>query len=201
MNAIPTPTGLLPGFSDPVAEAQGVFRAVLEAMSRPGTIIAPPLSLAAPAPLSPLTTALLLTLADMDTPVWLDGAAARPAVVEHLGFHCGCPLVAEPGHAAFAVVIDGAAMPPLSAFAAGTDADPDRGATLIIQVARLVADGGWRLSGPGIKGGSSLGAGPLPPGFAAWMAANHAGFPRGIDIILSGPEALACLPRSTRLEG
>ena len=50
MNAV---TGLLPGFADPVLDAQRVFRAVMEALARPGSL--QPLSDLpdVPAPLTP----------------------------------------------------------------------------------------------------------------------------------------------------
>lgn len=200
MNAFPVLSGLLPGFADPVSGAQATFRAVLDAMARPGTVVAVSPTPDAPAPLSPVTAALALTLLDMDTPVWLDPAAAQPAVVEYLRFHCGCPLVEAPAAAAFAVVADGAALPPLAAFDHGSDDYPDRGATVIVQVASLSTAGPWRLKGPGIDGTARLGAAPLPVAFPAWAVANHAGFPRGIDVILAAPDGVACLPRSTRLE-
>jgi alpha-D-ribose 1-methylphosphonate 5-triphosphate synthase subunit PhnH len=36
----------------------------------------------------------------------------------------------------------------------------------------------------------------LPPDFPARLAANHALFPRGVDVILVSPTAVAALPRS-----
>ena len=39
----------------------------------------------------------------------------------------------------------------------------------------------------------------LPAGFAAAWAANHAKFPRGIDLILCAGTEIAALPRSVRI--
>ena len=63
-----------PGFADPVADAQSCFRAVLDATSRPGTVKAAGTGLRPPVPLDPATAAVLLTLADADTPLGLDEA-------------------------------------------------------------------------------------------------------------------------------
>ena len=202
------------GFADPVFDAQRVFRAALDALSRPGRIVLLAPHAAPPAPLTPTAAALILALADADTPVFLDAAlAASPAVRAYLRFHAGAPLVDAPNEAAFAVIAEPAAMPPLSAFAVGTPDYPDRSATLILQVADLsppaagagpagsdrAPAAGLVLAGPGIADVVRLAAAPLPADFAAAWAANRALHPCGVDLLLAGPAAVAGLPRSTRL--
>ena len=63
---------IAPGFADPVFDSQATFRAALDALARPGRVAALPPVLTPPAPLNPATAALCLTLADLDTPLWLD---------------------------------------------------------------------------------------------------------------------------------
>src|SRR6185312_9267216 len=75
----------LPGFADPVLDAQSCFRAVLDAMARPGRLHQAGSGLTPPAPLHQATAAMLLTLADGDAPVWLDPAAS--AAREWVLFH------------------------------------------------------------------------------------------------------------------
>ena len=77
---------------------------------------------------------MLLTLVDADTPVWLDAGADAAA---WLAFHAGCPLVVSPGDAAF--VLACGAPPLLGSLALGTDEEPHRSATLVLQVAALEA--------------------------------------------------------------
>lgn len=201
MTAITTTDGLLPGFSDPVLDSQRVFRAVLEAMARPGTIVDLPLHLAAPTPLDPATAAVALALADYETAVWLDPVADSDAVAQYLRFHCGCPLTAETAAAAFAIVADPRSMPPLSAFNTGSDEFPDRSTTVILQLPTLTAGEAWGLKGPGIRDSARLSAAGFPPGFRRWVEDNHDLFPRGVDLIFTSGALLAALPRSTRLEG
>ena len=50
---------------------------VLDAMARPGTIHQVGANLSPPAPLNPATAAVLLTLVDNETPLWLDEAATK----------------------------------------------------------------------------------------------------------------------------
>lgn len=145
------------------------------------------------------TAALLLALADQDTPVWLDRSAHRREVEAWLRFQCGCSIVAEPAEASFAVVADPQAMPMLSAFPGGSDEFPDRSATIIIQVPSLTEGEPWTLTGPGIRDRAHFAPTGLPSPFADWVRDNHALFPRGVDLVFACGDRIAALPRSTRL--
>ncbi len=188
-------SGLTPGFAQPVADAQACFRELLEAMARPGRVRHLADLPQAPASLAPAAAAVLLTLADAETPVWTD---AGPAAEEWLRFHAGCPLVPESGSAAFLLAAGG--MPDLAALEAGTEEEPHRSATLVLQVASLAEGSGWQLSGPGIEHLHRLRVEGLPASFLAAWAANGARFPRGVDLVLCAGPRLAALPRTTRIE-
>ncbi|MCA3388013.1 MAG: phosphonate C-P lyase system protein PhnH [Roseomonas sp.] len=187
-------TRLTPGFADPVLDAQASFRAILEAMSRPGRIQTIAARISPPAPLCSAAGAAMLSLADADTPLWLD---AGDAVGAWLRFHCGAPITPDIGAARF-VLACGAA-PSLDALDIGTDEDPQLGATLILQVAGLVAGDGWRLTGPGIQHEHRLGVLGAPAGFVAAWARNQAFFPRGLDVLLCAGDSIAALPRSVMI--
>lgn len=180
-----------PGFADPVLDSQATFRAVLDAMSRPGhvqTVAAPP---EVPPGLSAAAASVLLTLVDAATPLRLGAGAEAEAWVR---FHCGCPLV----RAGAAFVLDPAAR--LLELEPGTDEEPERGATLIVEVASLRETLGWRLTGPGIREAHALHVEGAPAGFVADWAANHARFPCGVDVILCAGARIAALPRSVSIE-
>ena len=183
------------GFANPVLDSQRCFRAVLEAMSRPGRIQQVEAGFTPPAPLNLAAAAVLLTLADADTPVWLDA----PGAADWLRFHAGCPLVAEAAQAQFALA--SGAMPALATLNPGTEEEPHLAATLLVQVAALRPGAGWRLTGPGIEHEHRLLVEGLPADFPAQWAANHARFPRGVDVVLCCGNALAALPRTVMLEG
>ena len=187
-------THLSPGFADPVLDAQASFRAILEAMSRPGRIQRIEARIAPPAPLCTAAAAALLSLADADTPLWLD---AGDVVAEWLRFHCGAPITPEIGAARFALACGAA--PSLDALDVGTDEDPQLGTTLILQVAGLVAGDGWHLTGPGIQHEHRLRVLGAPAGFAAAWARNQALFPRGVDVLLCAGDSIAALPRSVMI--
>jgi alpha-D-ribose 1-methylphosphonate 5-triphosphate synthase subunit PhnH len=242
-------------FADPVHESQAAFRAVMNALARPGTI-QPVAGLAeAPKPLSPVAAAVALALADYETPVYLDATLAASAeIAAYLTFHTGARTTPEPSLAAFALFADPARLGSLEDFALGTDIYPDRSTTLILQVDALttgertssplpdgerateaeprVGEGtnstplttlpltrrlagvdlspsergegiapsrSFVLKGPGIKGESRLSVSGLPTGIIAMLADNHALFPRGVDLVLAGPDGVAALPRTTRV--
>ncbi|WP_198374247.1 phosphonate C-P lyase system protein PhnH [Neoroseomonas rubea] len=185
---------LTPGFADPVLHAQAAFRAVLDAMSRPGRVQLAGPGLAPPAPLMRASAAVLLSLADAATPVWHDAGADADA---WLRFHAGAPVATTPRDAAF--VLATGAPPTLAALDAGTEEEPERGATLLIQVEAIEEGTGLRLTGPGIEHEHRLLVRGLPDGFVAAWAANRALFPRGVDVILCAWDRLAALPRTVAI--
>ena len=187
------------GFADPILDSQQTFRFVLSAVAHPGRVVEIGGALVPPHPLHPAAAAFALALVDFETPLWTDrslGAEAR----EWLLFHTGAPMVERPAAARFALALDVACLPPLSMFDGGTDERPDRSATLVIQVDRLRAGIGHRLSGPGIDGHVALDVDGLPPTFWDDVRDNHAMFPRGVDLVLTAGFRLVALPRTMRVE-
>jgi alpha-D-ribose 1-methylphosphonate 5-triphosphate synthase subunit PhnH len=186
------------GSSSAVFAAQSVFRKVMDATARPGSVHAVAAAAGAPAALTKAAAAIALTLCDHDTPVWLDTALrSSDAVASWLRFQTGCPIVTDPTQSAFALLSDAATAPPFEQFALGTQDYPDRSTTLILQVASLTNGPELTLSGPGIRGTARLCVTSLPEDFVARQAANRALFPRGVDLLLVAGHELAALPRTT----
>jgi alpha-D-ribose 1-methylphosphonate 5-triphosphate synthase subunit PhnH len=186
------------GFADPVFDSQATFRAVLDALARPGTVCEVPVALAAPVPLTPAAAAVCLTLLDFETPLWVQSRNAQYEA--WLAFHCGCPIVSAPRAARFAVVDDIATMPPLAVFDAGSPEFPDRSATVIVQVPSLREGAGWLLTGPGVRGRARLEVGGAGAEFLGAWRANTQLFPCGVDIVFAAGTRLAALSRTTRVE-
>jgi alpha-D-ribose 1-methylphosphonate 5-triphosphate synthase subunit PhnH len=186
-----TGAALSGGFADLPVQSARAFRQVLEAMARPGSIRRVG-GAAPPAPVSVAAGAVLLTLVDATTRLHLAGAADNPDMRDWVAFHLGAPLVA-------AEVADFAlgtwdALQPVTRFRVGEPDYPDRSATLIVEMDRLV-NHGPALAGPGIELATWLN---LPE--TAAFRANRALFPLGFDTILTAGDRLAGLPRSTRVE-
>ncbi len=184
---------------DPAYASQAAFRALMECTARPGEIRKLK-GVDAPAPFAPATAALIKSLADYETPLWLDAKfAVDRNVTDWIRFHTGAPIVREPGDAAFALIADAEAAPSFAQFAQGTAEYPDRSTTLIMQITRF-SGGGFTLRGPGVKATRDFAASPLPAGFAARMKENRALFPLGIDLVLVAGTDIAALPRSVTFE-
>lgn len=194
-------TDLHAGLADPVFDAQRVFRAVLDAMARPGRIVELPAvaQSVGGCPAEPL--AVLLALADNTTPVWLPAPLRGGELGTHLAFHAAAGLTETPARAAFAVLDATATAEDVDGFAIGTPEYPDRSTTVILPCETLDnAGGGWRLAGPGIETTSSLRAAPVPSALERALRRNAALFPLGLDVILTAPGRVASIPRSTGLE-
>lgn len=191
------PTLMLDGFADPVAEAQRTFRAILAALGEPARTVA--LTTTLPKALVARTAvAVVLTLADVDTPLWLS-PSLRFDLGRYVRFHCGARVVDDPADAAFALAAAADELPPLSAFCAGTAMSPERSTTIVIAVADFGSGKPAILDGPGFSAPRRL----APAGFgsAMWEAlgVNQTRFPIGVDLVLCAPDVIVGLPRSTRV--
>lgn len=188
------------GFDEPVADAQAVFRRILDATAHPGRIAAVPADILPETDvgLSCAAAALALTLLDLDTPVWLGADLAHAG--NFLRFHCGTPLVDSPSECRFAFVSDIQRLPALTEFDMGTPDFPERSTTLVIEVPDLADASGLELRGPGIRTRSHLRIGEVPDDFWHRRAALAPLFPLGIDLVFTCGQRLAVLPRTTFVE-
>jgi alpha-D-ribose 1-methylphosphonate 5-triphosphate synthase subunit PhnH len=224
MSALLTDLGT--AMSNPVAGTQGCFRAALEALSRPGRIVALPAAATAglrvPAtrahdgtadvPMTEATAALLLTLIDAECAVRLHGAFDHDAMHAWLRFHTGA-RVALPGQPAAFTVSRAADLRAAQweALDLGSDEAPQRGGTLIVEAPRLAAPQEelvvptaapliqLQLRGPGIETEQALAVGGLPEAFWRHRIALEPQFPRGFELLLTRGRWLAAIPRSTRI--
>ncbi|KQT65980.1 MULTISPECIES: phosphonate C-P lyase system protein PhnH [unclassified Aureimonas] len=190
---------VLGGFADPVFDAQTVFRRIMDAMARPGTIADLSGYATGPAPLSPATAAILATLADADAPVFIEGERADEAAA-WIAFQTGAAVLDDPEDAAFAVLGHGSDPALWRRLPLGDEAYPDRSATLILSVDALEGGPPLVLTGPGIETSRTVAPLGLPEGFVTARAANAALFPRGQDLVLVAGSAMMALPRTTRIE-
>ncbi len=188
------------GFSDKVLSAQATFRSVMNAMARPGSVHRVAALAGAPGAMMRGTAAIALTLFDHDTPVWLDPLISKTVdVTKWLKFHTGAPVTANSSICSFAMIGDARTLPALDRFAFGSNEYPDRSTTLILQVESLTQGPPLELRGPGINGAAMLQATIQPADLFERLEINRTLFPRGIDVVLVADDAIAAIPRTTRL--
>lgn len=187
---------LLGGFADPVFDTQAVFRAVMDAMARPGLLQTMDRPLAPPAPLGEAQGAIALTLCDHDVGVWLSTGLAKSPVGAWIGFHTGARLVEEKSACQFAFLEAVTTRLTFNAFALGSQDYPDRSTTLVLELPSLTGGPELVLRGPGIKEQMVIAPCGLPESFLLQWQENHQQFPRGIDLILTSGRDLIGLPRS-----
>lgn len=174
-----------------IEQGHQAFRAVLKAMSRPGTIVALSGDDVEPA------LRLLSCLVDNDTGFAVLGDPDLEARLAR--YTSGRPVALV--EAEFLVAAHGVTGGCLAGCRRGSLEYPHTGATVVYLVRRLGGPGlAIGLAGPGIKGRKVLTVDGLGSGEPAILAAINRDFPLGMDAILLDREGrLACIPRSTTI--
>ncbi|MDV3249908.1 phosphonate C-P lyase system protein PhnH [Devosia sp. BK] len=183
------------GFTEPVREAQVVFRAVLDALANPGTMQHLPVAGTEMGGLGSIT----LTLSDHDTTIWLSPALDTEAARGFVGFHTGASIVSDPAKATFAFVARGDALPDLAKCNLGTQEYPDRSTTIVAELPSLSGGPTLVLRGPGIRDMVEISPEGLSGDFVSQWGENRELFPRGVDLLLVAGEQVIGLPRSSRI--
>jgi alpha-D-ribose 1-methylphosphonate 5-triphosphate synthase subunit PhnH len=177
--------------------AQRTFRAVLDALARPGVPAALPAGDVPPALLP------VLALADLDTPACVlgdtvDDETGGGAWAGALVTATSAPVVPL-GAARLVAALRPLATGELGAVRTGSAAAPEEAALVALAVPAL--DGGppLALSGPGVDGTRTVAPRGLPADLVTARAATA--YPAGADMLLVAPDgAVLGIPRSTRIE-
>lgn len=194
-----------PMMSVSAQESQETFRAVLDVMSRPGTLRALP----APRGEDGRWGAALVALqALLDHEVSFHVVDPDPLPAEQLLRRTGsrsAPLA----QADFVLASGASAVAAIQGAKEGPFEEPERSATVVLAVDALLTDGldgvlgttTLELRGPGIRDCARLMVlGADEAAFAA-LEERNATFPHGIDVILVTPAGVvSALPRSTHIE-
>ncbi|WP_214319797.1 phosphonate C-P lyase system protein PhnH [Nonomuraea sediminis] len=174
-------------------QAQADFRALINALARPGTLerIAPCAG--------PPALAVAGGLADVEVPTAVLGE-------EHLAraLHLATSApVATLGTARMVVALRPPTPEEIAAMPRGDALHPELGTRLILAVATLSESSATvrlSLSGPGVPGSRSLGVTGMPTEVFTALATANGDFPAGIDTFLVAADGtVAGLPRSIQI--
>ncbi|ESA35567.1 phosphonate c-p lyase system protein [Leptolyngbya sp. Heron Island J] len=185
----------LTGFTDAVHDAQKTFRALLDALARPG-MVKTTVATTPPTGLEPSCAAACLTLLDLETRVWLQPGFSE-AVRSWLVFHTGCRFTDVPRAADFAVIWQLATAPDLAEFSWGTAEYPEASTSLLIQLPELTGGVPVTLQGPGILQNIDVSL-PLPTTVWQRWQTMTAEYPLGLDCWYFAQNQLIGLPRTAK---
>jgi alpha-D-ribose 1-methylphosphonate 5-triphosphate synthase subunit PhnH len=183
------------------AREQRVFRALLNAMARPGTV-----HTANPHPQSGrFAAAVSLLEAVLDHEVTFAIVPEQADLTDTLLRLTGS-YVAPPDQADYLLGEGGGVLRALQQAKEGTAEFPDKSATVLAVVAALsAAPGGGlplKLAGPGIRETRTVWVDGFAPECRGAFVERNRDLPMGIDLVLVAPDgAFTCLTRYTRLLG
>jgi alpha-D-ribose 1-methylphosphonate 5-triphosphate synthase subunit PhnH len=193
-----TETSQAPRQSVVADQEQRAFRALLDAMARPGTVHALPAARAADGAWG---SALVVLQCLLDHEVTFAVEADDRSVHEQILRRTGARSAAVA--AADYVLADAAhALDVIELASEGYFEEPERSATVVVRV-EAIGTGALRavLSGPGIETVQPLAIAGLDAAALRALIDRNAVYPTGIDAIIVDPQGrVACLPRSTRIE-
>jgi alpha-D-ribose 1-methylphosphonate 5-triphosphate synthase subunit PhnH len=204
LSHISAPTGMPRSEVFPPAQSraphpsQRTFRAVLHALSEPGTL-RPVVDAESGWSIGPAGISVLLALLDSDTSVWMSSEIDL-TVRQALRFHTGASLASTPIVADVVLLAGPEELPPLNRFAFGSSLRPESGSTVLIHVADFDSGPEVQLSGPGIECIHTF----SPAGFSIelWntVIEQRGEFPQGVDLLLFTETDIVGIPRSTRIK-
>lgn len=189
---------------DPIHDTRETFRALIDAMSRPGTVQT--------GPTTPMDHAVVSTLVDHEIGFRTDDEELGDALATQ------GRLTEVPFGVADIVHLRGTSDERLRDVRRGTLKEPSRGGTVVYRVEELndrmeVETGDdsamerrgadhqlLELTGPGVSGTRMLGVTGLALPEIEAITDAQSGFPRGIDVMLTTERQVAVLPRSVILE-
>ena len=195
------------GFNNSTLGSQESFRCALKALSQPGQRVALEIEIDHPTVAHQSSCAVMLSLLEPGTLLWLSPGLRNTAVAPWIVFHTNCQITANPKNAEFAWIKSWSEVPLLEEFSVGSDEYPDQSTTCIIETSEYSQRQESRLqlvlTGPGIQTSTLVKGLAIPEEqlktFATQWANNHRQFPRGVDVLLTVPQALYGLPRTTSL--
>ena len=187
----------VPTMSVPAQEEQATFRALLDAMARPGTVHSlPPRRVED----GEWGGALLVLQALLDHEVTFHVLSEQSLPHEQLLRRTGARSAALE-QADFVLARGGGAVAAIEEAREGGFEEPERSATVIVLADSLDGDGvALTLSGPGIESTALLTVENVPVAAFEALRSRTVTFPQGVDVILVDTTGhVAAVPRSTRI--
>ncbi len=198
---MPNPS-TIPSFN-PVADSQAIFRVLLNAMARPGTVaLLPATDPRCPLEAGQALAALAQTLLDHEVTFAVDSALPQAEAFTHYLTTTTGSRPAEHREADYFFAPGPLEAGRLNTLKRGVLAFPDEGATAIILTSTFASEPDTHdtLQGPGIAATLVTNLAGLSQENLTERDQANSELPRGIDLILVDPSGhVVCLPRTTRI--
>lgn len=187
------------------SDARRTFRALLDSVSRPGTMVC----LHADVDVEPVVLPAL-ALADIEITLSVVGDTGRARSLARLLRRSTGAAIAEPASADLVVALGGFAAETVGSMRRGDATHPESGARLVLEAARVATDpasaGGpnrvdlW-LIGPGARSGRLVSIEGVAAEVFELLQVANAEHPAGIDTwIVDADASCVGIPRSCRIE-
>ncbi|KHN49394.1 phosphonate C-P lyase system protein PhnH [Pectobacterium fontis] len=186
------------GFAHPVFGTQLCFRKIVKAMSEPGSLVTVP-SVSGLESMSSATAATLLTLTSHTTPLFIDPRIGNPLLLRTLCLHTNVPIATTFEDAYFVLLSGNAFSYDLMALSCGSEAEPEKSTTVILEVEGMHDGPCLKLTGPGIKTHRIISP-RLPGSVRNYLCSRPHTFPTGLDFLFTSGKKLFAIPRSTHVE-
>jgi alpha-D-ribose 1-methylphosphonate 5-triphosphate synthase subunit PhnH len=175
---------------EPVHDTRATFCALVDAMSRPGTVQR--------VATDPADHCVVATLVDHEVTVHTPSADLRGALESEGRYEPAAPDTADVVHA------HGAPSWDVRDVNRGTLVEPSDGATVVYRVESLAMDRdrdatSVRVEGPGVPDDRVVSLG-LPAVELAALADAQSSYPRGVDAVFTAGDRVVGFPRSVSLE-
>lgn len=175
---------------EPVHDTRATFRALVDAMSRPGTVQR--------AGTEPADHGVVATLVDHEVTVHTPSADVRAALESEGRYEPAAPDRADVVHAHGAPAWD------VRDVRRGTLVEPSDGATVVYRVESLASGrdadaSSVRVEGPGVPGERVVSVG-LPAAELDALADAQSSYPRGVDAVFTAGDRVLAFPRSVSTE-
>ncbi|MBN3254956.1 phosphonate C-P lyase system protein PhnH [Pectobacterium brasiliense] len=186
------------GFAHPVFGTQLCFRKIVKAMSEPGSLVTVP-NVSGLESMSSATAATLLTLTSHTTPLFIDPKIGNPLLLRTLCLHTNVPIATRLDEADFVLLSGNRFSYDLMALSCGSEAEPEKSTTVIVEVEGMHDGPCLKLTGPGIKTHRIISP-RLPGGVRDYLCNRPHAFPTGLDFLFTSGKKLFAIPRSTHVE-
>ncbi len=133
------------------------------------------------------------------TPLFIDPKIGNPLLLRTLCLHTNVPIATRLDDADFVLLSGNRFSYDLMALSCGSEVEPEKSTTVIVEVEGMHDGPCLKLTGPGIKTHRIISP-RLPGSVRDYLCNRPHAFPTGLDFLFTSGKKLFAIPRSTHVE-